>query len=323
MMILLLNILKILGIILLCLLLLLAALLLLVLFVPVRYQVKGRRTIGDEAPVRVALKVNWLLHIVNAAFRYPEEAYLKVRIFCFTIFSTKKKEAPTSEVTDEKTEKTEKVKKETDKPKEETAKPKKETAQPKEETSSEAAAALPKAEKDLTQEEKEPEDSKAEEEAEEEENPTILKFFKGLFRILKNIQYTIRKICDKIKHTIRNIRYYIAVIRSDSFQRAFGLCREETLQLLKSILPRKLEANLTVGLGDPANTAQILAVHGMLYPLIGNHIFITPDFENSVFEGDFFFKGKITLFRVLKTAIKVYFNKDLRKVIRLLKREAA
>lgn len=310
MIILLLNILKILGIILLCILLLLAAVLLLVLFVPIRYQVKGRRSIGDEVPVRVSVKANWLLHIVNAAFRYPEEAFLKVRIFCFTIFSTKKAETEKEQINKKKAQDPVKEK--------ETAS----EALTDEQTKKEAR---PKAEKDVKNERKESERTEDEADSDKisEEKPTIIKFFKELWRILKNIKYTICKICDKIKHIIRNIRYYIAVIRSDRFQRAFQMCKGEALQLLKSVLPRKLEANLRIGLGDPASTAQILAVHGMLYPLIGNHIFITPDFENSVVEGDFFFKGRITVFKVLKTAIKVYFNKDLRKVIRLLKREAA
>ena len=33
-------------------------------------------------------------------------------------------------------------------------------------------------------------------------------------------------------------------------------------------------------------------------------------------------KGKITVFKALKMAIKVYFNKDIKRVIRLLNREA-
>ena len=87
-----LTILKIIGIVLLSLLLLLVTVLLLILFVPVRYRVSGFRKQGDEVPVNVALKVTWLLHIVNVAFRYPEEAFIKVRLFCFTIFSTDKEQ---------------------------------------------------------------------------------------------------------------------------------------------------------------------------------------------------------------------------------------
>ena len=77
-----------------------------------------------------------------------------------------------------------------------------------------------------------------------------------------------------------------------------------------------------IGTGDPASTGQVIAIYGILYPLLGNHIDIIPDFEQQIVEGDLLIKGKITLFRLVKTAWIVYFNKDLRRLIKLLKREA-
>lgn len=304
----LLSVLKIIGIILLCVLLLLIALLLLVLFVPIRYQAKGFRKEGDEVPVRVAVKVTWLLHLVNAAFRYPEEAYLKVRIFCFTVFSTKEKDIKEKEA-----EKNKEQKKEV--PKSESRQANVNQEVPREENGPEKA----KAEEQQRGTETEKEQEIYEEEQEE---PTLIKFIKKLFDILKNIKYTICKLYDKIRHIIKNIRYYIKIVKSNSFQRAWKLCRSEALLLVKGILPKKLNADFVIGTGDPASTAQILSVQGILYPLLGDHVRITPDFDNKIVEGDFLLKGKITVFKILKTAIKIYFNKDLRRVIRLFKKEA-
>ncbi|MGN0377657.1 MAG: DUF2953 domain-containing protein [Suilimivivens sp.] len=310
----LLSILKIIGIILLCLLLLVFALLLLILFVPVRYQIKGYRKEGDEVPVRVVAKATWLLHILNVAFRYPEEAYIKVRIFCFTFFSTKKKtqskdkpEEPKKPVQD--SVKTETTERNAESVKEESVK---------EEGAKEKGAVEEPSEKEHAQDTGE--HSKI---TEEEENPKLSGFIKKLFTILKNIKYTICQIYDKIKHIIKNIRYYIKIVKSDAFQRAWKCCSREAILLVRNILPGKLKAEFVIGTGDPASTAQILSVQGILYPLLGEHICITPDFDNSIIEGDFFMKGKITVFKILKTAVKVYFNKDLRRVIRLFKKEAA
>lgn len=314
----LLSILKIIGIVLLCILALIVTVLILVLFVPVRYQVKGYRKEGDEVPVRAAVKITWLLHILNAAFRYPEEPYIKVRIFCFTVFSTRKKEVPEEEKQEEKTgTEAEDKKKQDDAGKQE-----------REGNIAEnnASATNEAAEQKETVDIQAPDghDKKTESEAGEndgnEKEPTILRFIQKLAAILKNIKYTICKICDKIKEIIQNIKYYIKIIQSDSFQRAFQMCRGEALKLIKSVLPGRITGDFVIGLGDPASTAQILSVQGILYPIIGNYISITPDFERSVFEGDFFIKGKITAFRILKTAVKVYFNKDMRKVIRLFKK---
>ena len=159
--------------------------------------------------------------------------------------------------------------------------------------------------------------------ASKEEKRTIAGFFGSLFRILRNIKYTILKIYDKIKHIVRNIRYYLAVIKSETFQRAYKVCSTQIVRLLKGILPKKLEGTLRIGTGDPASTGQVMAVYGILYPLLGDNIAITPDFEEQVIEGRLNIKGKITVFCILKTAWIIYFNKDLRRVMKLFKREAA
>ena len=153
--------------------------------------------------------------------------------------------------------------------------------------------------------------------------PTWKGFFKKLIHIIRNIKYTILKIYDKIKHILENIEYYLKVIRSEAFQSAFGVCSSQLAVLLISIRPRKISGDLLIGTGDPAGTGQILAIYGMLYPVIGNHISITPDFERQIIEGNLFVKGRITVIRLIQVAWKVYFHKDIRRVIRLLKREAA
>ncbi len=307
-----LQILKILGIVLLCILGLVVLLLLLVLFVPIRYQVKGNRKTADDAPVRAKLKVNWLLHLLTVSFIYPEEAYLKVKVLGITVYSTQKKEGASDR------DNPSKKKKPKETPKEEViaATPTEEAAIEEAPTSSETH--VMNEETDNIEEVLQ----NALEAADNEEEAKLWKFFQKLWQNIKNIKYTIQRIYDKIKEIIRNIRYYIRVIQSETFKRAFRLCKAEILKLLKSILPGKLNANLIIGTGEPASTGQILAIHGILYPYIGNHIYITPDFENAIVEGDFFIKGKITVFKALKMAIKVYFNKDIKRVIRLLNREA-
>lgn len=312
-MIVLLNILKIIGIILLCILSFILVLLLLILFVPVRYRLKAVRKEQDDAMVHADAKVTWLLHLLSVSFRYPEAAYLKVRVFGIPVYSTEKKEQDKTEQDKNEQDKSEQNGQELDRVKADEAKQKDKTEEKTEEKAVEK------------QEEKQEELEKLLEEKikEDEEEPTLIRFLKKLLEKLIKIKYTILKICDKIKHIIKNVRYYVAIMKSNCFQRAFSLCKEEVFSLIKSIMPRKLKGIFLIGTGDPASTAQILAVHGMLYPFIGNHITIVPDFENTVIEGDLFIKGRITVFKILKMAVKVYFNKDVRKVLRLLKREAA
>ena len=289
----LLLILKILGIVLLVLLGILLALLLIVLFVPVRYQGSGYREEGDPVPVHVQLKVTWLLHLVRVSFIYPEEAFLKVKVLFFQILPAKEKKKKASN------------KKEAD-----GKKPKPD----KKEVGSDVS--------DTTSDQKISDEGNAADEDGGDDRRTLLDFVRKLFSAIRNIKYTIRKIYDKINHIIHNIRYYIKILQTESFKRAFVLCREQLLRLMKIVLPRKVSGTFTIGMEDPAATGQILSIYGILYPLIGDSITVIPDFEKPVMEGSFRFKGKITAFTLIRIAAKIYFDKDLKRVICLFKKEA-
>ena len=289
----LLLILKILGIVLLVLLGILLALLLIVLFVPVRYQGSGYRKEGDPVPVHVQLKVTWLLHLVRVSFIYPEEAFLKVKILFFQILPAKEKKKKASN------------KKEADGKKPKTDK---------KEVGSDVS--------DTASDQKISDEGNAADEDGGDDRRTLSDFVRKLFSAIRNIKYTIRKIYDKIKHIIHNIRYYIKILQTESFKRAFALCREQLLRLMKIVLPRKVSGTFTIGMEDPAATGQILSIYGILYPLIGDSITVIPDFEKPVMEGSFRFKGKITAFTLIRIAAKIYFDKDLKRVIRLFKKEA-
>lgn len=289
----LLLILKILGIVLLVLLGILLALLLIVLFVPVRYQGSGYREEGDPVPMHVQLKVTWLLHLVRVSFIYPEEAFLKVKVLFFQILPAKEKKKKASN------------KKEADGKKPKTDK---------KEVGSDVS--------DTTSDQKISDEGNAADEDGGDDRRTLLDFVRKLFSAIRNIKYTIRKIYDKINHIIHNIRYYIKILQTESFKRAFVLCREQLLRLMKMVLPRKVSGTFTIGMEDPAATGQILSIYGILYPLIGDSITVIPDFEKPVMEGSFRFKGKITAFTLIRIAAKIYFDKDLKRVICLFKKEA-
>lgn len=289
----LLLILKILGIVLLVLLGILLALLMIVLFVPVRYQGSGYREEGDPVPVHVQLKVTWLLHLVRVSFIYPEEAFLKVKVLFFQILPAKekKKKASNKKEADGKKPKTDKKEAEHDV-------------------------------RDTASDQKISDEGNAADEDGGDDRRTLLDFVRKLFSAIRNIKYTIRKIYDKINHIIHNIRYYIKILQTESFKRAFVLCREQLLRLMKIVLPRKVSGTFTIGMEDPAATGQILSIYGILYPLIGDSITVIPDFEKPVMEGSFRFKGKITAFTLIRIAAKIYFDKDLKRVICLFKKEA-
>lgn len=138
----------------------------------------------------------------------------------------------------------------------------------------------------------------------------------------KNIWYTIRTICDRIKNIFENIEYYLDIIKSDTFKASFALCRGELVKVLSYIKPRKFEGELVIGTGDPASTGQIIAYYyAILYPFIGTHLRVVGDFEQKRVEGLVLIKGKIKLFTIIKAALRIYFNKDIKKLLKLFKKE--
>lgn len=344
-----LTILKIIGIILLVVLGLILFLLLLVLFVPIRYRIDASKDAEGEQQIHALIKVTWLLHLLNIRFLYPEEAYLRVRIACFTLFRS---DQPTKEAASSKKNAAAEKKKESEAKTVKTSKASREAEdtllatedvegsgeqpqtmdedgwspidntqiKPDEKTEAKLKDAPKNQTENATHTETDSEESTSKLELLREK---ILWCIQKLWKLLKNIRYTIQSIYDKIRNIIHHIRYYYRVLQSELFRRTWEKYSKEVLCLLKRIAPRKIKGYLHIGMEDPATTGQILGYYGMLYPLIGEHIDVVPDFEHVILEGTLKIRGNITLFQAVRIACTIYFDKDLQKLIRLLKREVA
>ncbi len=125
--------------------------------------------------------------------------------------------------------------------------------------------------------------------------------------------YTISKACDKID-LIQD------TLESPTFERAYRCAKKDLFLILRHVKPTKLSADILLGLGDPATTAQVLAAVNVADAFLSYDIDLEPDFENKVVEVDVDIKGKIALWRVLLSAARVYFNKDIRKVWKRINR---
>lgn len=343
----LLLILKIIGIILGVLLAVLLIGLCIALFVPVRYQLEARRTEEEGAPpIEVKGSVTWLLHFVNVHFRYPADVYLRARIFLFTVFRLPLKQKSGESKNGERQEneeigngeRQEEGRKSKSSERQEKGRKNKNSKRDAGVDESPDDEANKKDESPNSEENKEDneclsgEGDKKKEESpggkKNEENsskPSIQEKIRSIFRriqrIFQNIWYTLKGICDKIKTIRENIEYYMGVLKSDTFQNSLSLCKEELLSIFSYIKPRKFQADLTIGMEDPAATGKILSYYGMLYPLIGGHVNIVPDFERKRIEGAVLIKGKVRLFTFIKAAVRIYFSKDIRKLLRLFKKE--
>ena len=337
-------ILKIIGVVLLCIVGFLLLSIACVLFVPVRYRIRLMREEGEDKPPVVAyVKVTWLLHLVNILIRYPATVIVRARILLITLFRIPEK-AKKSKDDEEQTIKKEKKKKEKQ---DVNVESESDTGTPQ---VIEQTAQIDTAEQAITEESEAvqeytafggneddfvPKEPEQEEYGESEENKSLFAKIGNIFRKIKqiiekikaffeNIQYTIRKFCDKIESVSDNIKYYREVLDSDSFRKAADLCKGELGWALKKLKPDKFEADLIVGMEDPAATGEILAICGMLYPLIGPNVRVVGNFEcdKMHIEGRLYMRGKIRVITFLRIVVRIYFNRDIKKLIKLFKKEA-
>ncbi len=286
-------ILKIIGIILAAAIGILLLVLICGLFVPIRYYVTADGKLGEKHPVRVEMKATWLLHMVNIVFSYGESARLRIRVLCFTLLDSARERK-------RKKEKKEKKKRERNSDK----KPETEEIEEIEETETDKAEVeIPALEN------------------EEKRNKSVFAFFHKLLEALKNIEYTIQGICGKIKNVMENIRYYIDILQGEAFRSVFRNAKKQLIWICRKVKPTKCRINLRAGMEDPATTGQIVAAYGILYPLVGGSVFLQPEFEEKVIEGDVYIKGKITGIIFLIAGLKIALDKNIWRLIKLLKKE--
>lgn len=151
----------------------------------------------------------------------------------------------------------------------------------------------------------------------------IKNIFTNFVKFFKNIKFTFNKVCDTIVKIKCNIKYYLKVLQLDSTKRAFSACQKQLVHVLQKVLPRKYRVNLHLGFDDPAVMGEVLAVWGMFYPLHLGNIAIQPEFEQSVVEVDLSFQGHVSAVVFVRAACILFFDKDIKRLIRHLRHSEA
>lgn len=117
-------------------------------------------------------------------------------------------------------------------------------------------------------------------------------------------------LCDKID-------WWSAFIGHPRTQEAIALVRTKAFRLVRHVFPTKIEGELAFDCTDPSVTGSILAVLGMTIPFHRNCIRVTPLFENrNVLYGHVRFRGRAYGVMLVKTALELYFDKNIKYVIR-------
>lgn len=296
------NILKILGIAAALLAAVLVLLVLLILFVPVFYEAKG--SYQDGKPLLEA-RIRYLFPLFQFRVCLGEKKLAQLRVLGILIkdlFAPKKP-------------KKKKKQKKAKKGGQNQEKTKKEKTQSSEPVQIQAPPDPPKQEID----------SKQEDEPEQEDEPKVgfierirqlpgkvKAFVQALIASCKKLWQKLVDTKNEVQERRDLVLHYIEIWQREDVQKAVGISKKTLLRVLKSIRPRKLRVLIHAGLGDPGATGQLCGFYGMLYPFIGKYVIMEPDFERAVYEGDFYCRGRITIFILAKAGCIFLFHKDLK-----------
>ncbi len=312
----LLLILKIIGIILAVILGLVILILLTVLFAPVRYNIRASYYSNKpSADVRVTA----LFRLVRFKLTYAEELKYRAKVLFFTVYSSDKMSNSDEEA----------VSKEQDSAKAERGA---ETAYSTEimrgaETaySTETMRGAETAYGVCTNEAGSKEKYK-----EKHKEPRKENFFKKLIRKLRELVERIKELYkslkDKAISIIDSIRTkkedlsgkidsFYEVINDEDNRELVRFLWEQLKKLLRIIKPKKGKLYIHYGMDNPETTGKIAMYLAVLYGWLGIDINILPDFEQKIMEGEIQLKGSIRLFGIIVIALKVYTNKQFKKVV--------
>ncbi len=136
-----------------------------------------------------------------------------------------------------------------------------------------------------------------------------------------NIKDSIDEFIKKAKKKYKEAKYYYKLIQHPSIQPALKKLWKVGKKLMKHIMPRRLTANIEFGSGDPASTMKVYGYYCMIYPFYGKRIKFTPDMENKVLNLDAKLTGRFQIFRMMWAGWTLFADRNIRKLIRLIRRE--
>ena len=279
-------ILKIIGIVLLAIVILLLLLFFCILFVPARYRITG----SYEETFVCKAKITWLLHFIVVKINVEKETVTSIRILGIplSVFLRKKKEPA---VEKQKTNKPAVEKQNINKPQH---------------------------------------DANGDKETDTSCKSEKITFFKKIkskiqkiINLFNSIINQIKLFFTDIKEKKDRIKRYLSILKSDAAKASFLLCKKKLFKILKHFIPRKMHANITYGLSDPADTGYILALYSMLPEAFGKKVVLYPDFNQAVFKCDFRMKGLIRMWTLLHQILSVIVDKNCKNFYKTLKKEIA
>ncbi len=322
-----LDILKIIGIIVLCIIAALLIIILLVLFCPWRYCVD----VGKEEKLTGKAAVSWLFVLLRAEVIYQGTVNLRIRVLGIPVYDKLKREAKTAERQEKAAAKEQKKERKTkDKKKSDGGE---QAAQP-----DVAAASV---EEDGLTENMPPETASTQSTSTAKNGKSRRKnkkiwwefpqyFFEllmgwaeKLLEMLLNLPELLEgpteRLEKKIASVIGKVEYYTKLFQKKGSKWVIDYLKLRIFKVLKHIRPRNARINLYYAADDPAKVADMMAYYGMALPWLPKHTNFTAELGEPKLEGSIRIKGRVCLIVLLWHGLAIWLNKKVKTFLKLLK----
>lgn len=318
------DILKIIGIILLCIIAALLIIILLVLFCPWRYCVDVRK----EEKLAGKAAVSWLLVVLRLEVIYREAVNLRIRVLGIPVYDKLKREAKAAERKEK-----------------EAAKRQEKEAKTKDKKGSDGAdqASQPEVTAASVDENDTPQTALTKKDSGEHtkngksrqkskkvwwEFPQYFfellmgwaeKLLEMLLSLPELIEGPTERLEKKIASIIGKVEYYTKLIQKKGSKWVIDFLKLRIFKVLKHIRPRNAKINLYYAADDPAKVADMMAYYGMALPWLPKHTNFTAELGEPKLEGSIRIKGRVCLIVLLWHGLNIYLNKKVKTFLRLLK----
>ncbi len=130
----------------------------------------------------------------------------------------------------------------------------------------------------------------------------------------------IERIRNKVQEIKEKKDEIMEILHNEEYRKTFRLVKRQLFSIIRHILPQKLQGRIRFGFDDPFKTGQILTYVSPFYGLYAKHLELIPVFEESVMEGELNMKGRIRIGTIAVKAVRLVFDKNIRKLIRKVRK---
>lgn len=110
---------------------------------------------------------------------------------------------------------------------------------------------------------------------------------------LEKLKFSFQSFCDKLKNMQNIAEEKKAWLEDEENQASLKLLWKQTGRFLRHVCPRGGKGSVTFGFEEPYLTGQVLSASALIYPFFEGNLEICPVFDDTVFEAEGSFKGRI------------------------------